>query len=328
MIKGFVDGFSETALWGWAYDFDCNTPPLLYIAVNDGEIAGITPDQVREDLRAIGVNGPAGFRYRFRKPLGIGDLVSVTAGPGENLKGSPFVSGREYMRDFFLGRKDIRKALSYSFLEGAGIEIGALHNPLAVAPGVTVRYVDRMDVAGLRAQYPELESADLVDPDIIDDGETLGRVEEGTQDFVIANHFLEHTEDPIGCLKTFYRVLRPGGRLYLAVPDKTRTFDRLRQVTSMAHLEKDHLWGGRRSRKQHYRQWAAFINRKAGVEIHRHAESLEASRYSIHYHVWNHGAFMTFLGRVVQEHLPGFDILLCMRHDPDEIISVVEKKDN
>ena len=87
--------------------------------------------------------------------------------------------------------------IAATFLRGTGIEIGALHEPLIVPRRVTVRYVDRMRSPQLRHQYPELSRADLVDVDIVDDGELLATIPDGSQDFVVANHFIEHCQDPI-----------------------------------------------------------------------------------------------------------------------------------
>ena len=57
-------------------------------------------------------------------------------------------------------------------------------------PGdVVVRYVDRMSVEDLCQQYPEMADQNLVHVDIIADGEMLDGIEDGSQDFVIANHF-------------------------------------------------------------------------------------------------------------------------------------------
>src|SRR5262245_50309382 len=91
-----------------------------------------------------------------------------------------------------------RETIANLYLSGEGIEIGALHNPLPLPPSARVRYVDRMDLAELRKQYPELGSKKLVPVDIVDEGERLGRVPDASQQFVIANHFLEHCQDPIG----------------------------------------------------------------------------------------------------------------------------------
>ncbi|MFA5871108.1 MAG: hypothetical protein WC858_00125 [Parcubacteria group bacterium] len=78
------------------------------------------------------------------------------------------------------------------YIKGKGIEIGALHNPLIVPESAKVKYVDRMTVFDLREHYSELSSLDLVIVDIICDGEKLEKIENDSQDFVIANHFFEH----------------------------------------------------------------------------------------------------------------------------------------
>jgi hypothetical protein len=62
------------------------------------------------------------------------------------------------------------------WLSGQGIELGALHQPLAVPAGVHVEYVDRLSVAELRQQYPELASLDLVPVSHIGSAEDLAGI--------------------------------------------------------------------------------------------------------------------------------------------------------
>src|SRR6266852_1252099 len=109
-----------------------------------------------------------------------------------------------------------RELIAETYLKGNGIEIGALHNPLQVPPWARVKYVDRLPIVQLREQYPELNDKELVEVDILDDGERLTKISDASQDFVIANHFVEHSQDPIGAVLNMLRVLKPGGRLYLA----------------------------------------------------------------------------------------------------------------
>jgi hypothetical protein len=89
-----------------------------------------------------------------------------------------------------------RTRIANGYLSGEGIEIGALHNPLPMPRSARVRYVDRLPVSELRAHYPELEHEPLVQVDILDDGERLATIADSSLDFVVANHFLEHTQDP------------------------------------------------------------------------------------------------------------------------------------
>jgi SAM-dependent methyltransferase len=189
----------------------------------------------------------------------------------------------------------VRRRLANRHLSGSGLEIGALHMPLRVPAHASVRYVDRYEVPALRAHYPELADFDLVSPDIVTDGETLAGVPDASVDFVIANHMIEHCEDPIGTLGSHLRVLRSGGTLYMAVPDCRHTFDRDRTLTPLAHLARDHSDGPRWSRRTHYEEWARFVDVVEEPAIAARATELEAQSYSIHFHVWTPAAFLEML---------------------------------
>jgi SAM-dependent methyltransferase len=189
----------------------------------------------------------------------------------------------------------VRNRLADQYLAGHGLELGALQLPLRVPSGAVVRYVDRLPVPQLREHYPELDDYDLVAPDIIDDGESLASIPDASVDFVIANHMIEHCEDPIGTLKSHLRVLRPGGVIYMAVPDCRFTFDRNRPLTSLSHLKRDHLAGPAVSRREHYQEWAHYLERVSLDEVAQRADDLERQHYSIHFHVWTPVTFLELL---------------------------------
>ncbi|MBW4518388.1 MAG: class I SAM-dependent methyltransferase [Scytolyngbya sp. HA4215-MV1] len=118
-----------------------------------------------------------------------------------------------------------REQIAGAFISGTGIEIGALHNLLKISNTAKVKYVDRISNEELRQHYPELKDLLLVELDIIDNGESLASIKNNSQDFVIANHFLEHCENPLGAIQNMFRVLKPEGTLYLAISDKRFTFN-------------------------------------------------------------------------------------------------------
>ena len=186
-----------------------------------------------------------------------------------------------------------RRRLARRYVRGEGIEIGALHQPLDVPRDASVRYVDRYDVDGLRGHYPELAALPLVPVDIVDDGERLPSLQDASLDFVIANHFIEHTQSPLATLRNHLRVLRPGGVLYLAVPDKRRTFDVDRDVTPLDHVLRDLNEGPDWSRAQHFHEWAQYVDR--APDVGAHAAKLMQEDYSIHFHVWTPDAFTELL---------------------------------
>jgi predicted SAM-dependent methyltransferase len=215
-----------------------------------------------------------------------------------------------------------RREIAKRYLRGEGIEIGALHNPLEVPNSVRVRYVDHLTVDELRAHYPELAGEPLVVVDVVDDGERLSKIGDATQDFVIANHFLEHCEDPLGALGNMVRVLRPGGVLYLAVPDKRYTFDAERPVTPTDHLLRDHREGPEVSRRRHYEEWARLVDKVQEPEAH--ASALLERGYSIHFHAWTQTELLDVLRTAADELELDFDVELMLKNGL-EVIFVLRR---
>ncbi len=193
---------------------------------------------------------------------------------------------------------DRRRQIAAKFLVGSGVEIGALHYPIQTSTRAKVRYVDRMNVDGLRKHYPELDQYKLVNVDIVDDGETLATIADDSLDFIIANHMLEHTENPLGTIRNHLKKIRRGGTLYYAVPDKRCGFDINRPLTPFEHLLRDDRDGAHSSRTLHFQEWVRFIEKvedPAQAEIR--AQVLMDMNYSIHFHIWDCDHFRDFLKR-------------------------------
>jgi SAM-dependent methyltransferase len=214
---------------------------------------------------------------------------------------------------------DARAAFATRYLFGQGLEIGALHLPLAVPDHAQVRYVDRMTAEELRKEYPELADWDLTPVDVIDNGELLTAVPDGSQDFIIANHFLEHCENPIGTIKVHLGKLKPGGVLFYAVPDRRYTFDFRRPATGLEHMILDHEEGPERSRREHYEEWTRLVPDEESTRLvpgetqseewaTRRARELETAGYSIHMHVWTQAEFLQLLLHCRQRFDDAFDI--------------------
>jgi SAM-dependent methyltransferase len=75
--------------------------------------------------------------------------------------------------------------------------------------------------SGLRSEYYDnvvnLEIVDFVTTDVLGDGEHLPFAD-AVFDAVLSLAVLEHVRDPFACAAEIARVLKPGGRLYAAVP--------------------------------------------------------------------------------------------------------------
>lgn len=206
---------------------------------------------------------------------------------------------------------DARRELAARFLFGEGLEVGALHQPLALPENARARYVDRMQVDDLRREYPELEDCALTPVDVIDDGELLATIPAESQDFIVANHFLEHCEDPIRTIETHLGKLRPGGVLFYSVPDKRFTFDFRREATPLEHMIADHEEGPARSRREHYDDWVRLVEPQEGQgeeELLAHARDIEAKGYSIHMHVWTQAEFLRLVFYCRERFEESFDL--------------------
>jgi SAM-dependent methyltransferase len=212
-----------------------------------------------------------------------------------------------------------RAVIAAIYLRGDGIEIGALHHPLPLPSGARARYVDRMSVPDLRRHYHELAHENLVEADIIDNGETLALIGDRTQDFVIANHFIEHCQNPIDALRNMLRVLKPGGILYLGVPDKRHTFDAGRPSTPLEHVMRDFADGPEWSRRDHYEEWSRVINKRVNeTDVHADVTHMLQIDYSIHFHVWQASDLLDLLAAVRK--LAPFELEVFLRNGFETLV--------
>jgi SAM-dependent methyltransferase len=221
--------------------------------------------------------------------------------------------------------KKVRDFASRRYLRGQGIEIGGLHRPLALYEGATVKYVDRLSTEEVLRHYPAVAGQPQVTVDIVDDGEKLGTIADGSVDFVVANHMIEHTRNPIATVETFLRVTKPGGCIFMAIPDKRYTFDRKREVTPFAHIREDYRLGPEWSDREHYEDWARNVCEFPDEEAaRRYVDESVATLANIHFHVWTQAEMVEmFLGMKREFGFP-FDMEAAIQSD-DEVVVVLRK---
>lgn len=197
-----------------------------------------------------------------------------------------------------------------------GIEIGACHHPMRLWRRFNhVLYLDieTKEQWKKTVSLPPAEIMRAVRVDIIDDANTLAAVSDNSQDFLIANHVIEHCRNPIATLGNMFRVLKPEGALYLSIPDKRFTFDAPRQATSMQHFRDDYEKGPEVSDEAHYREWARVYEKLTDHEaIEKRTAELLRDQINIHFHCWSPVEMIEFFLMLIREYGFKFDIeMMC-----------------
>jgi len=145
--------------------------------------------------------------------------------------------------------------LAHKYLDGLkGLEIGgSIHNPFSL----DTQNVDYTDEKTVFKEEEMDEQGMSLAVDIVAPGDEIPVAAE-SQDFVINSHVLEHFPDPINALKEWYRVVRPGGYIFMIVPHKERTFDRDQARTTVGELQERYatkIFPKPHSKSQHYSFW-------------------------------------------------------------------------
>ena len=129
-------------------------------------------------------------------------------------------------------------ALAHKYCVGKGLEIGgAAQNPFGLNT-LNVDFTNSMETVFKKEELRLCGRAMKVD--IIANGDNIP-LPDGSHDFVVSSHVLEHFPNPIKALLEWDRLIRPGGIIFMIVPHKERTFDKQKPRTPLQHLIEDFM---------------------------------------------------------------------------------------
>jgi len=123
------------------------------------------------------------------------------------------------------------------------------------------------------------------------------------------------------------RVIKPGGIIFLAVPDKRYTFDKSRSVTTLSHIIQDYENSPVHGKEQHFYEWAKiFSAERDEASIAAYTKNLIAADYSIHFHVWTKKDMDELLIYLMTVLKFDFEIVLSLRPDgSNENVYILKK---
>ncbi len=148
-------------------------------------------------------------------------------------------------------RPVLAPAIRAAVLDRTGLEIGG-PSRVFLGRGLLPAYphaarIDNVNFAGITAWESDLREGgefhfDMRRPpgrQFLREATSLSGIADASYDFILSSHCLEHVANPLAALREWHRVVRPGGRLVLILPDPRHTFDHRRPVTTLAHLQAD-----------------------------------------------------------------------------------------
>lgn len=219
--------------------------------------------------------------------------------------------------------------------ESVGLEIGPLASPIVMKAEGRVYYADHLPTEELVAKYahdPNVDVSRIVPVDFVWGDRPLRQaVPAGLSfDYAVASHVIEHVPDLIGWLNELADVLKGGGVVSLAVPDKRYTFDYFRPLSTLGDLIDAHLNRLRRPGPKAivdhcayaadidvFRAWLDGFDASGAARHHRPEdglyfarESVEQGKYvDVHCWIFTYPSFLHLIGELRRLGLIRFDVL-------------------
>jgi predicted SAM-dependent methyltransferase len=75
----------------------------------------------------------------------------------------------------------------------------------------------------------------------ISEASDLSSIKDNSYDFLLSSHVIEHLANPVRAVIEWKRIIKPGGFMVIVAPDRQRTYDHNRPLTSFEHIIEDHL---------------------------------------------------------------------------------------
>jgi len=186
----------------------------------------------------------------------------------------------------------IRDDFARTFIRGSGYEIGAQNAPLHCDDRkARVSYIDYLDKIESARKY-NLAPESCVDVDILCDANQLGCIKNESADFVIANHVLEHSPNPLGALLEWLRIVKKGGILFFSLPNyRANEFDFEKKPVGLEHLVSDfHNAGKKDISGIHIEEHVTIVDgipRKDKERFLARKKEILQSNLHTHYHVFD-----------------------------------------
>lgn len=152
----------------------------------------------------------------------------------------------------------------------------------------------------------------------------LRRIADGSYDFLLSSHVLEHSANAIQALSEWLRIVKAGGTLVLLIPHRDGTFDHRRPVTPLSHFLADHAAGMTEDDLTHLPEILQLhdLRRDPGAgsaEAFERRSRANPQNRCLHHHVFDTMSVATLLDHV------GLELLAVEPMRPNHVVAVTRK---
>lgn len=159
---------------------------------------------------------------------------------------------------------------------------------------------------------------------IISEGSSLEKIPDGSYDFLLSCHSLEHIANPIKALMEWKRIIKDEGHIVLILPHKDNTFDRDRPLTALEHLIDDYKKQTQENDDTHFAEILQLhdISRDPGIVNIEELKNRTADNFTnrgAHHHVFNTPLVVNLVNYL------RFKILNIQHFNPFNIIVLLQK---
>lgn len=241
-------------------------------------------------------------RYRYVPTMEVlndhkhlGSIRPVGHSEIESLKIGPYLPRRSFPNDVLsLDHNGYRQYFSRT-LFGTGVEFGAGPRPMTLPARCRVRYADIFDADEFAEKSTSMggkdDTAIFMDIDLQDSMDEMSTIENNSIDFVIGSHVIEHVRSPFRAIDNAYKRLRDGGCMLLVVPDRDRTFDVNRSITTFDHHLADYYLPSRERDLEHFLEGSRIVEGFESDGLKERAFDRWEKRVDTHMHTFTPATF-------------------------------------
>lgn len=225
--------------------------------------------------------------------MGIYDIysiVSMEARKNEKLGIKRQVEVRDNLDDDKLTGLEIRMFFTKD-LSGHGVEFGAGTRPFPVPDSCEVAYADCFSHIG-EEFYTSWHSENFEVPITYNTSiDKMEGIEDNSLDFILSAHVIEHSPNPFSAFENGYKKLKKGGKMVLIVPNMLAFEDRVRELTTVEHLDLDYREPCRERDFIHYAEKIIKYGNTPSESLYETIKKAYDENADLHYHTFTYESF-------------------------------------